>query len=403
MGFDAFKLQNEMIKVLKEMNYDEPTQIQKKTIPVILKKKDILAISKTGTGKTLAFVIPIINSLLKKPRSFHSIIMTPTRELALQIKEVLISLGCSFGIEVALLIGGDDMVIQTMNINRKPHVIVGTPGRIVDHLDRTKKFCLSKTKMLVLDEADKLLEMDFENEIKRIKDEINEETQILLFSATMTKKVENISKITLNQPSIIQLSSKYDTVDLLQQKYLFLPLKFKETFLYFILVENKFKKIIIFVNSCSNCKIISKMLEELNFDCVSLFGEMKQEKRTEALNIFKSKDTNILVSTDVSSRGMDIPEVECVLNYDVPENGKDYIHRIGRTARAGAGGLALTFVTQYDLEKYQKIEHIISKRLESYNLNRTAAETHHEKISKLIKTIYIELKDLKNGKKKIKK
>ena len=221
-------------------------------------------------------------------------------------------------------------------------------------------------KFLVLDEADRMLGMDFEEEINKIVEALPKDRRTYLFSATMTQKVAKLQRASLKDPVKVQVSSKYQTVSTLIQQYMFIPAKFKDCYLAYVLNEFSGKTVIIFVSTCSTAQRVTLMLRNLGFKAVCLHGQMSQEKRLGAFNKFKDGSRNILIATDVASRGLDIPNVDFVLNFDIPSNGKDYIHRVGRTARAGRSGHAVSFVTQYDVENYQRIEKLIGKKLEAY-------------------------------------
>uniref|UniRef100_A0A915KKB0 RNA helicase n=1 Tax=Romanomermis culicivorax TaxID=13658 RepID=A0A915KKB0_ROMCU len=241
-----------------------------------------------------------------------------------------------------------------------------TPGRLVDHLENTKGFNLKSIKYLVMDEADRILNMDFEAEIDKILKVLNRDRRTMLFSATMTKKVAKLQRASLNDPVKVEVSSKYQTVDKLLQYYVFIPLKYKEAYLVYILNELAGNSFMIFASTCANTMKTALLLRNLGFTAIPLHGQMGQAKRLGSLNKFKAKDRSILIATDVASRGLDIPHVDVVINFDIPSHSKDYIHRVGRTARAGRSGKAITFVTQYDVELYQRIEFLIGKQLPLY-------------------------------------
>lgn len=291
------------------------------------------------------------------------------RELAQQIKEHFDALGADIGLKTTLLVGGVEMFRQQLQIEQhKPHVIIGTPGRVCKHLRDTPSFALHNLKFLVLDEADKMLGIEFEDELMQVLQHTDKTKRTTyLFSATMTKKVEKLQKAQMRDPVLVKVApSMYSTVDSLTQEYLFLPEKFKEVYLAYLLNENAGKRIMIFTGQNATCITLTLMLRALNFPAVPLAGHMKESDRMHCLNRFKSGNKPILVATDVASRGLDIPHVEMVVIYDIPTHSKEYIHRVGRTARAGKKGRAVTFVTQYDLEYFQKIERLIGKKLTEY-------------------------------------
>ena len=300
--------------------------------------------------------IPIIESLLRKPQRMYALVLAPTRELAFQISEQFEALGSKIDLKTVTIVGGVDMTAQAVSIARRPHVIVATPGRLVDHLEHTKGFSLQTFKFLVLDEADRMLGLDFEKEIDVILQSMPRERRTYLFSATMTNKVKKLQRAALANPVKVQVNSKYTTVKTLIQNYIFIPEKYKDCYLAYILNEFSGQTGLVFVRTCAECQRVALLLRNLGFKAVCLHGKMTQPKRLAALQKFKSGSRNVLIATDVASRGLDIPSVDIVLNFSIPSNAKDYVHRVGRTARAGRSGRAISFVTQYDVEAYQKIE-----------------------------------------------
>ncbi len=245
-------------------------------------------------------------------------------------------------------------------VTGKPHIIIATPGRLLHHLENTKGFNLQNLRFLVMDEADKLLDMNFEEALDKILEHINQSRSTFLYSATMTNKVSKLQRASLKDPVKIEVSSqKHQTVATLNQKYLFVPDKYKEGYLVYLLNQFLNKSTIVFALTCKTTLKICLMLRNLGFEAIPINGQMSQVKRIQSLSQFKTKSKNILIATEVAARGLDIPEIELIVNYDVPMNPKDYVHRVGRTARAGKAGLAITIVTQYDLEHYLKIENAI--------------------------------------------
>lgn len=272
------------------------------------------------------------------------------------------------------------MMAQSLALAKKPHIIIATPGRLVDHLENTKGFNLKFLKFLVLDEADRILNMDFEKEVDKILKVIPRERRTFLFSATMTKKVQKLERASLKEPVRVEVSSKYQTVEKLQQYYIFIPMKHKDVYLAYILNELAGNSFIIFCNTCNNTQRTALFLRNLGFTAIPLHGQMGQAKRLGSLNKFKSKDRSILLATDVASRGLDIPHVDVVINFDLPTHSKDYIHRVGRTARAGRSGRSITFVTQYDVELYQRIEALIEKKLPVFETEEESVMLLNERV-----------------------
>ena len=347
-----------------------PSKIQQEAIPLALQGKDVIGLAETGSGKTGAFCLPILQALLENPHGLFALVLTPTRELAFQIEEQFKALGTTIGIKTCVIVGGVDMMGQSILLAKKPHIIVATPGRLVDHLRKTKGFSLRTLEYLVLDEADRILNMDFEVDLGEILKVIPRKRRTFLFSATMTGKVQKLQRAALSDPVKCAVNSKYHTVDKLLQYYLFIPAKDKESYLVSVVNELSGNAMIIFCTTCINVQRTTLMLRNLGVTAVPLHGQMRQEKRLGALNKFKAAKMAVLVATDVASRGLDIPHVDVVLNLDVPTRSKDYIHRVGRTARAGRYGKAITFVTQYDVELYQRIEELIGKKLPAYEIHQ---------------------------------
>ena len=352
-----------LCSAMAAIGWNKPTEIQANSIHESIKGRDIIGLAETGSGKTGAFAIPILQALLANPQRLFAVVLAPTRELAFQITEVFDALGSSIKLHTVCVVGGIDMMTQSIAIAKKPHVIVGTPGRLVDHLQNTKGFSLRNLKYLVLDEADRMLSMDFEEEINKILAVIPRERNTLLFSATMTSKVAKLQKASLVNPVKVEVSSRFQTPKTLVQQYLFIPAKWKDCYLAYVLDEFKGQSSIIFAATCNNALRVTLMLRNLGFQAVCLHGKLSQPKRLGALNKFKAGERNILVATDVASRGLDIPNVDMVINFDIPGNGKDYVHRVGRTARAGRAGRSIAFVTQYDVEAYQRLESLIGQKL----------------------------------------
>ena len=234
------------------MGYKHPSKIQAESLPYTLKGKDIIGLAETGSGKTAAFAIPVIQKLLSDPQPYYCLVMSPTRELCVQIAEQFEAIGSLVGLRTAVLVGGLDMVSQAIALSKKPHIVVGTPGRVADHLANTKGFHLKKLRFLIFDEADRLLSMDFEKQINLILTQIPKERNTYLFSATMTSKVQKLERASLKDPVKIEVNTKYKTVDNLVQNYLFIPAKHKETYLVFILTQFVGQKTIIFTETCDN-------------------------------------------------------------------------------------------------------------------------------------------------------
>ena len=258
------------------------------------------------------------------------------------------------------------MVSQAIALGKKPHIVVATPGRLLDHLENTKGFSLRALKYLVMDEADKLLDLDFGPILDKILKVLPRERRTYLFSATMSSKVESLQRASLKDPLKVSVSSKYQTVSTLIQRMLVIPHMHKDTYLVYLLNEFAGRSAIVFTRTVNETQRLAEMLRALGFGAIPLHGQLSQSSRLGALNKFRAGSRNILLATDVASRGLDIPNVDVVFNYDLPGDDKTYIHRVGRTARAGKSGHAISLVTQYDVEIWQRIERSLGKRQDVY-------------------------------------
>jgi ATP-dependent RNA helicase DDX47/RRP3 len=397
-GIEAWStlgIKSELAQMCVDLKWSKPTKIQKLSIPVAIEGKDVIGLAETGSGKTAAFALPVLQTLLNEPGEsrLSVLVLTPTRELAFQIKEQFQALGSSIGLSCVCITGGMEMMSQQLALAKKPHVVIATPGRLVDHLEKTKGFNMKMLKFLIMDEADRILNMDFEQEVDKILRAIPRERKTYLFSATMTAKVKKLQRAALKNPVKIAVNSKYKTVDKNDQKYLFIPESQKETYLVSVVNELTGNSFMIFASTCNKASLLSRLLRRLGFDAVPLHGQMSQQKRLGALSRFKAKSRSVLVCTDVAARGLDTPHVDCVINYDVPTNSKDYIHRVGRTARAGRAGKSITFVSQYDVEIYQRIESAIGKKLEEWSHEKDQVMALKERVEEAKRIALQEIKE----------
>ena len=396
--FESLGVCPPLCEAIKAVNWEFATRIQKETIPSALQGRDIIGLAETGSGKTGAFALPILQTLLENPQrnAVFAVILAPTRELAFQIHEVVTALGSTIGVSTVCIVGGVDQASQSIALARNPHIVTATPGRLVDHLTNTKGFHLRKLKYLVMDEADRMLSLDFEQELNQILEVIPDSLagrRTMLFSATMTSKVQKLQRASLSDPIRIQVSTKFQTPTKLLQSYLFIPAKYKDVYLTYLINEHAGQSTLVFGATCNNVQRLALMLRNLGFPAVCLHGQMSQPKRLGALNKFKSGGRDILICTDVAARGLDIPSVDIVINYDLPGHGKDYIHRVGRTARAGRSGKAIAMVTQYDVEVYQRLEGLLGKKLPEYKLDEETVLILHERVSDAQRLATRELKE----------
>ncbi|KAI4749186.1 DEAD-domain-containing protein [Aureobasidium sp. EXF-12298] len=377
------------------LGYTKPTPIQAESIPLALQGRDIIGLAETGSGKTAAFALPILQALIQTPSSLFGLVLAPTRELAYQISEQFEALGSLIGVKCAVLVGGMDMVSQSIALGKKPHIIVATPGRLLDHLENTKGFSLRTLKYLVMDEADRLLDLDFGPILDKILKVIPKERRTYLFSATISSKVESLQRASLSNPMKVSISSSsYQTVSTLIQSYIFIPHKFKDIHLVYVLNEFAGQSTVLFTRTVNETQRLAYLLRALGFGAIPLHGQLSQSARLGALNKFRAGSRDILVATDVAARGLDIPSVDLVLNFDLPPDSKTYVHRVGRTARAGKAGRAVSFVTQYDVEVYQRIEKALAKKLPEHDAPRDQVMVFAEKVSEAQRVAIREMKDL---------
>ena len=371
-NFKSIKIEDSLKNSLSKMNFIKPTPIQSMAIPVALTGKDILGTAQTGTGKTLAFSIPLINKLILDKNAL-ALIMCPTRELAAQVMEAIQSIiRDNINIKTALLIGGESMQKQLRQLYNKSRIIVGTPGRINDHLKR-KSLNLSATKYLVLDETDRMLDMGFTPQIEMILKFVPKNHQTLLFSATLPQNILRISEKYLNEPERISAGSTSVPISKIKQETLqvFKEKKYDELIDQFL---SRKGSILVFVKTKRNADKMVKRLKEEGHSAEAIHGDLRQSKRDRVIKSFRKGLKRILIATDVAARGLDIPLIQHVINYDLPQVPEDYVHRIGRTARAGSEGSALTFLTRDDRSMWNSINKLINPnfKLESSHLKKNS-------------------------------
>ncbi|MBN3303014.1 DDX49 helicase, partial [Amia calva] len=373
-GFSSLGISDWLIGQCKQMGISKPTPVQESCVPAILEGRDCMGCAKTGSGKTAAFVLPVLQKLAEDPYGIYCLVLSPTRELAYQIAEQFRVLGKPLGLRDCIIVGGMDMVKQALELSKKPHVVVATPGRLADHIRSSNTFSLKNIRFLILDEADRLLEQgctDFTKDLEVILGAVPAKRQTLLFSATLTDTLQELKGIAMNKPFFWESKSEVRTVDELDQRYILTPEKVKDAYLVHLIQkfqdEHDDWSIIIFTNTCKNCQILNMMLREFNFHSVALHSMMKQRQRFENLAKFKSSVFKILIATDVAARGLDIPTVQVVINHNTPGLPKIYIHRVGRTARAGRHGVSITLVTQYDIHLVHAIEEQNQVKLKEYS------------------------------------
>ncbi len=348
------------------MGYDTPTPIQQQAIPVVMQKHDLIACAQTGTGKTAAYILPVINNILHaKHRHFNTLILAPTRELALQIDQQIEGIGYFVSVSsIAVYGGGDGMAWEQQRkaIHEGADIITATPGRLISMLS-SKEVNLNHLEHLILDEADRMLDMGFFDDIMRIISYLPKQRQTLLFSATMPPKIRELAKRILNSPKEITLAISKPAEGITQQAYLTYDAQ-KEKLLMKILENDEFQSVLIFASTKEKVKKLGADLRAKGYAVKSFHSDHDQSEREQIMRDFKARRLRILVGTDVLSRGIDVEGINLVVNFDAPPDPEDYVHRIGRTARADAKGTAITFINERDQEKFSSIERLIGKEVE---------------------------------------
>lgn len=383
------------------LGFRAPTAIQRESIPIALSGRDIIGLAETGSGKTAAFALPILQALLDKPQPMFGLVLAPTRELAYQISQQFEALGSLINVRCAVIVGGMDMTPQQIALGKRPHIVVATPGRLLDHLENTKNFSLRHLKYLVMDEADRLLDLDFGPILDKVLKVLPFDRRTMLFSATMNTKLDNLTRAALRNPVRVNISSSsYQTVKNLMQRYVFIPHKYKDIYLVSLLHTYAGQTCILFTRTVNETQRLSYLLRALGRSAIPLHGRMDQSARLGALNKFRGGSREILIATDVAARGLDIPSVDLVLNFDLPPDSKTYVHRVGRTARAGKSGVAISFVTQYDVEIFQRIEKALNQKLEEFSTERDEVMIFAERVGEAQRVAVTEMKALheKQGK-----
>ncbi len=358
-GFSKLGIAPAILEILFKNKFLQPTPIQEQAIPIAIEGKDLVGIAQTGTGKTLAFGIPMIQHALQDKGA--GLIVLPTRELALQVQESLNLIGKPFGIKTALLIGGSSMWRQVGDIRRNPHIVIGTPGRIIDHLDqRTLK--LSGVKTLVLDEADRMLDMGFAPQLKRILQHVPTERQTLLFSATMPPEIMQIARTFMKLPVQIEIVPPGTAATNVTQEVFIVSREQKAALLHKLLHDYR-GAVLVFMRTKFGAKKVTRSIRDAKHTAAELHSNRSLGQRRDALEGFKTGRYRVLVATDIAARGIDVTGIELVINYDLPTQAEDYVHRIGRTARAGATGHAISFATPDQRGDLRTIEKLLRKSL----------------------------------------
>ncbi len=361
MLFNELKLSNALLSTISKYGYKETTKIQEKVIPLVLEKKDLIARAQTGSGKTASFVLPILNLWGKQKvegkAKVKVLVLTPTRELTLQVAKTfeVFAKQISKKLKVVSLIGGDNLGNQMLQVQKGCDVVVATPGRLIDIINK-KQIDLKSLDFFVLDEADKMLDLGFEEELQVILDAIPKKRQNLFFSATYPKKMSNIALKITNNPLEVFIEDEEQIVENINQRAIRVNLENRSALLKDLIKNSKWDKILVFMATKRSSDNIAAKFRKHGFNAESFHGNLDQDERKFTIEDFKNKEIDILFSTDIAARGLDIDDISCVINYDLPRSTNDYVHRIGRTARAGKRGTAISFLTHENLEHFKLIE-----------------------------------------------
>ncbi len=358
-GFSGLGIAPSMMEVMARLNYKTPTLIQRQAIPVALQGKDLVGVAQTGTGKTLAFGIPMIQRLNQVKGS--GLVVLPTRELAIQVDEALRQVGSKLGLKTAVLIGGTPINPQIQALNRNPHIIIATPGRLNDHINQ-RTVRLKNVKIVVLDEADRMLDMGFAPQIKKIFQELPAERQTMLFSATIPPEIMKMATSYMKLPIRIEVAPTGSIAEHLTQEIFIIP-KDAKTRLVDKLLQQYLGPTLIFTRTKYGAKKLTRQIRDMGHTAAEIHSDRSLFQRKEALAGFKSGKYRVLVATDIASRGIDVTGIELVINYDLPTNTEDYVHRIGRTARAGVQGHAISLAMPEQRKELRDIERLIRKNL----------------------------------------
>jgi len=372
MSFKELNLSSKLLSTLEQLNYTTPTEIQKKTIPLILQKRDILATSQTGTGKTAAFVLPMLENIEEEQAKrvaderykIKALILAPTRELVIQIQQKIETYGENFAHKSVALYGGVKLGSQVSAIRAGANIVVGTTARVRDHI-KNKTLNLSEVEIIILDEADKMLEMGFVDDIRAIMAQLPTQRHSLMFSATFAKPIMSLAKSFLRNPITVEIDKENLSTKQVKQVVHYVNEEEKMPLLSHLIKDNNWNQVLIFTNTKVQADKIVEQLKTKKLTAKAIHGDKSQGMRMEALKAFKEESIRVLVATDVAGRGIDILNLPHVINFELPLNNEDYVHRIGRTGRAGKNGEALSLICEKELHQLKEIENLINKELEA--------------------------------------
>ena len=366
--FDELPLLEQILAAVKKSGYDTPTPIQAQAIPYLLEGKDLLGCAQTGTGKTAAFALPIINNIARskmyvQPRNVNCLILTPTRELALQIFESFKTYSAGLPLKMAVVYGGVGIGPQIRAVHDGVDVLVATPGRLLDLISQNK-LSIKQVKTFVLDEADRMLDMGFIHDIKKVLTMIPQKRQTLFFSATMPPEIEKLSSSMLTNPVRISVNPVSSTAEKVEQCVMYVEQSRKRDLLRHLLLDPKFKRVIVFTRTKHGANRVTEVLAKNNIPAEAIHGNKSQNARQRALEQFKNNKIRVLIATDIAARGIDIDGISHVINFEVPNIAESYVHRIGRTARAGMEGIAISFCDVEEKSFIRDIEKLIGQPIE---------------------------------------
>jgi ATP-dependent RNA helicase RhlE len=369
--FDQFGLSPDILRALSDQGYIHPTPIQAQAIPIVLQGRDVMGAAQTGTGKTAGFSLPIIQLLLAHANPSMSparhpvraLILTPTRELAVQVAENVRAYAQHTPLRSTVVFGGMDMKPQTVILRGGVEIVIATPGRLLDHVEQ-KNVSLGQVQMLVMDEADRMLDMGFLPDLQRIINMLPKQRQNLMFSATFSPEIKRLANSFLNDPVVIEVARSNQTADKVTQVVYKVAESNKVEVVEFLIRGRQLKQVLVFSNTKIGASRLSRHLEQSGIKATAIHGDKTQQERMAALDAFKKGEIDVLVATDVAARGLDISDLPCVINYDLPYNAEDYVHRIGRTGRAGASGDAISVYSDKDERLLTDIEKLIKQSIE---------------------------------------
>ena len=382
MRFSDLNLSSELLRAIDDLGFESPSEVQEASIPIILEGRDVLAQAQTGTGKTASFGIPIIEGMEENADDLQALVLVPTRELARQVSEELKKLAkYKRFINIVPIYGGADMGKQLRDLKMGASIVVGTPGRVMDHMKR-KTIRLDVLKFLTFDEADEMFDMGFRDDMKTIIEKTNPDRQTLFFSATFDNDIREFSRLYQRDPAKVIIEKKELTAEKIEQFYLELNRNMKTEILNRLILIHKPKKSIIFCNTKRMVEALEVEIAQRGYKVDSLHGDMRQSSRDNVMKKFRNGTIDVLIATDVAARGLDVSDIDLVFNYDLPQQAEYYVHRIGRTARAGKKGASFTFVTSRDYPKFREIEKYANIKMEKMKLP-TKADVERESLDNL--------------------